>query len=73
VWHAVVTLSSDKTTIQVTEQVRDQLDARKEGDESYNTVLLRLLEDGGQLWTEDELRALIRQEFEEQARVMNGR
>ena len=61
-------MTDDKTTIQVTNRVRDQLDARKEGDESYNTVLLRLLEDGGQLWTEAEIRALVRREFEEQAR-----
>jgi predicted CopG family antitoxin len=66
-------MSSDKTTIQVTNDVRDQLDNRKEGDESYNTVLNRLLADGGQLWTEDELRALIRREFEEQARDLGRR
>lgn len=63
-------MSSDKTTIQVTTDVRNQLDARKEGDESYNTVLNRLLEDGGQLWTEAEIRALVQREFEEQAREL---
>lgn len=54
-----------KTTIQVTESVRNQLNARKEGDESYNTVLLRILEDGGKLWTEAEIQALIDRRLDE--------
>lgn len=65
------TMSGDTTTIQITHTIRDELDARKEGDESYNTVLKRLLQDGGRLWTEAEIKALVRREFEEQARELS--
>ena len=57
-------IMKDKTTIQVTKTVQSELDARKEGDESYNTVLKRLLENGGTLWTEEEIRKLVRSEIE---------
>lgn len=55
---------TDKTTIQLTNGVKARLDDLKQGDESYNTVVKRLVEDGGQLWTENELREIVRAEIE---------
>jgi len=61
---------TDTTTIQVTTDTRDDLDSLKQGDESYNTVLRRIIDDGGKLWTEAEIRKYVRQEINKRA---NGR
>jgi len=57
-------MTDDATTIRVTRDVRDRLEDRKEADESMNTVVDRLLEDGGTLWTEDQIRKIARSEIE---------
>jgi len=55
---------TDTTTIQITTDIRDELEARKQADESFNTVVRRLLGDAGQLWTEEEIRHIAIDEIE---------
>lgn len=55
-----------KTTIEVTEAIRDDLQAeRKPHESNYSQTIARLLDsdDGGQLWTESEIRDLARDEI----------
>jgi len=54
---------SDTTTIQITTDTRDDLDALKQSDESYNAVVRRVLDDAGQLWTKQEIRDMVQDEI----------
>jgi len=62
---------TDTTTIQVTTDTRDDLDALKQSDESYNAVLRRIIDDGGKLWTEAEIREYVRQEIDQRIQERN--
>jgi len=53
------------TTIQLTEDTKQLLDDHKQGQESYNDVVRRLAgKSKGQMWTEDEIRSMVRDELE---------
>ena len=55
------------TTIEVSEDVRDQLkEERMPHESNYSNTIRRLLGDstGGQLWTEQEIRDMVRDELE---------
>jgi len=54
---------TDTTTIQITTDTRDDLDALKQSDESYNAVVRRVLDDAGQLWTKQEIRDMVQDEI----------
>jgi hypothetical protein len=56
-----------KTTIEISEERRDRLrEERLPHESSYDDTIARLLDDdtGGQLWTEAEIRELVRDEIE---------
>jgi len=60
-----------KTTIQLVDVTKEELEALKEGDnESYDEVVWRLIEyynqnaGDGKMWTEQELRGMMREEIE---------
>lgn len=60
-----------RTSIEVTEEIRDSLrEERKPHESNYSQTIARLLDsdDGGQLWTESEIRDLARDEAESLAR-----
>jgi len=59
------------TTIPVSNAVKAQIDEIKEEGETFNRTLQRLIdnyESDGQMWTEQEIRALCRDELEQHAR-----
>ena len=55
----------DTTTIQISQENKQRLDARKTDSESYDDALTRVLDDSGVLFTEDEIRELARDEAED--------
>jgi len=60
-----------QTTIQISEELRDELrNERKSHESNYGDTIERLLDDGtgGQLWTERELKDLIQREIEQVSR-----
>ena len=62
---------TEKTTIEVPETIRDDLrDERLPHESNYGDTIARLLDsgDGGQLWTEAEIRDMARSEAESMAR-----
>lgn len=62
---------TDTTTIEIREDLRDKLRAeRKPHESNYSQTIARLLdaETGGQLWTEQEIRDIARDEVESLAR-----
>jgi hypothetical protein len=62
---------SSKTTIQIDKELRVKLmNERKPHESSYGDTLRRLLDadDGGQLWTEAEIRDLAREEIQDARR-----
>jgi len=63
----------DTTTIQITTDTRDDLDARKQSDESYNAVVRRMLDGAGHLWTEDEIRDIAQSEVKRAVEDMGRR
>lgn len=63
--------SRGKTTIQIDKEIRDKLrEERAPHESTYGDTLARLLDagDGGQLWTEQEIQAIAREEIEAAAR-----
>lgn len=59
-------MAEDTTTIEIPKSLRDDLrDARAEHERSYADTIERLLgqQSGGQLWTEEELRGIVREEI----------
>lgn len=63
---------SDSTTIRLTPDTKDRLEARKQGDESFETVVKRLLGDGHYV-TEDEAESIAERVVQRELREMNGR
>jgi len=60
-----------KTTIEIPSELRDELrNERKPHESSYADTIERLLgmSSGGQLWTEAEIRDIVRDEIESQVR-----
>lgn len=60
-----------KTTIELSESLRDRLrEERKPHETNYGDTIRRLLgdADGGSVWTEAEIRALAREEIDAAAR-----
>jgi hypothetical protein len=49
------------TTIQVSQDVKKQLEEVKTDDESYNAAVKRSLEGSGVMWTEGEIRDMCRE------------
>jgi chromosome segregation and condensation protein ScpB len=63
-----------RTTIEITQERKEQLrDARKPHESNYDETIARLLgnNQGGQLWTEAEIKELATQAFEEQLHKQN--
>lgn len=58
-------MPDDVTTIQLKRETKDRLDKRKTPSESYDAAVRRLLgETPGVLWTEAEIRELVRDELD---------
>lgn len=60
-----------RTSIEVTEEIRDKLrEERKPHESNYSQTIARLVndDDGGQLWTESEIRDLARDEIRDARR-----
>jgi len=49
------------TTIQVSDDVKRELDTRKLDSESYSEAVARLLDDNGVLWRKEEVRSVSRE------------
>jgi len=57
------------TTIAVSDRVKGLLEDEKLEGETYNAVLLRLLDaQDGQMWTREEIKAIAKETFREEAR-----
>jgi len=57
------------TTIGVSDRVKELLEAEKREGETYNGVILRLLDESDHTdWTEDEIRSIARQESKDMLR-----
>lgn len=60
---------TETTTIQITKDTKDLLDTHKQNQETYNEVVRRLAgESPGEMWTEEELRSIARQEAKDMIR-----
>lgn len=58
-------MTNDVTTIQLKRETKTALDKRKTESESYDAAVRRLLDESpGVLWTEAEIRGLVRDEIE---------
>jgi len=53
------------TTIQVSDEVKRELDKRKLDSESYSEAVARLLDDNGVLWRVEDVRDVAREEARE--------
>lgn len=60
-------MPDDTTTIQLTTATKQRLDAVKLDGESYDDAVRRLVDDEGVLFTESEIRELIREELRDAA------
>jgi len=64
----------EKTTIEITQEQREQLNRLKSDTEAYREVIDRLLgSDKGELWTEQEIRDIVDRRLENQMWEMGGR
>ena len=55
------------TTIGVSEEVKDMLEEKRRDQETWNGLLMRLVEEHNE-WTEEEIRSIARQESKDMIR-----
>ncbi len=64
----------EKTTIEITQEQREQLNRLKSDTEAYREVIDRLLgSDKGELWTEQEIMDIVDRRLEDQMMELGGR
>lgn len=62
-----------RTSIHLTSETKKRLDRRKTQSESYDEAINRILDDEGVLHTEEDIRAIVRDEAERLVPGYNGR